>query len=293
MPLHLPPSLPAAKAAEGIVPPPALASLSIALVNLMPLKEMTEADFIRLLAPAPYDITLTLVAPATHRSRNTAREHIDRHYISPARLMAMRPLPDGVIVTGAPVEALDFEAVDYWDELTAMMDALRRHHIPAIYICWGALAALYHHYGIAKEMYQRKVSGVFPQYPTVGRHPLFRGMTPPFMVPNSRYSGVARADIDRHPLIEVAAYSPESGVYMVSSTEAPEHYILGHSEYAPGTLDFEYHRDLDKGINPSIPANYYPDDNPSLEPVDRWHTHAVGLFTNWLSTLSGPTSPLP
>lgn len=257
----------------------------IALVNLMPLKEMTETDFVRLLDPAPMDVELTLVAPATHRSRNTAQAHIDRFYISPVEMLADARQPQGVIVTGAPVEALPFEVVDYWNELTAMMDELRRRRIPTIYICWGALAALYHHYGIPKEMYERKVSGVYPQYPTRAGHPLFAGMEAPYMVPNSRYSGVAAADIEAAPGIEIAASSPDSGVYMVSSLEAPEHYILGHSEYAPGTLDFEYHRDLAKGINPSVPVNYYPDDDPALEPVDRWHSHAVGLFTNWLRSL--------
>ena len=286
MALHLPENLPSASAAEGIESQSNGNTLRIALVNLMPLKEMTEADFIRLLAPAPYDIDLTLVAPASHRSRNTAQQHIDRFYISPEQMMEAGHRPDGVIVTGAPVEALDFETVDYWEELTEMMDTLRLNRIPTVYICWGALAALYHHYGISKEMYERKISGVFPQYPSDGNHPLFRNMRPPFRVPHSRYSGVAGADINATPGIEIAASSPESGVYMVSSLDAPEHYILGHSEYAPGTLDFEYHRDLAKGINPSIPANYYPGDDPSQSPVDRWHSHAVGLFTNWLTTIA-------
>ncbi len=286
MALILPDNLPSATAADGLQPDRIRGRLDIALVNLMPLKEMTETDFIRLLAPAPYDVRLTLVAPATHRSRNTAQQHIDRFYISPAQMLDAERQPDGVIVTGAPVEALDFEAVDYWQELAAMMDTLRARRIPAVYICWGALAALYHHYGIDKEMYERKISGVFPQYLLAADHPLFRGMEPPFMVPNSRYSGVAAADIDACPGIEIAAASPESGVYMVSALDAPEHYILAHSEYAPDTLDFEYHRDLAKGINPSIPANYYPDNDPTRRPVDRWHSHAVGLFTNWLSTLA-------
>lgn len=286
--ITLPEGLPSASAAEGCNSQHG-PHLDIALVNLMPIKEMTEEDFIRLLAPAPFDITLTLVAPATHRSRNTTQEHIDRFYISLAEMLA-RPL-DGVIVTGAPVENLDFEAVDYWPELTAMMDGLRRRGIPAVYICWGALAGLYHHYGIPKEMYTRKISGIFPQTPCFDDHPLFRGMEPPFMVPNSRFSGVARKDIDRCPRLRTAAESPDSGIYLVSALDAPEHYILGHSEYAPGTLDFEYHRDLEKGLNPAIPANYYPGDDPSLPPVDRWHTHAVLLFTNWLRTLRMPTTP--
>lgn len=283
MSLILPKGLPSSAAAEGLASTLVNGHLDIALVNLMPLKEMTEADFIRLLAPAPYDIDLSLVAPVTHRSRNTATEHISRYYISPAEMLSRNP--DGVIVTGAPVEMLDYEAVDYWPELIAMMDGLRRQGIPALYICWGAMAALYHHYGIAKQLYTRKISGVFPQYPAVDDHELFRGMATPYMVPNSRYCGVARNDIDSHPRLRVAAFGQESGVYMVDALDAPEHYILGHSEYAPGTLDFEYHRDLAKGINPSIPANYYPGDDPEREPVDRWHSHAVGLFTNWLSTL--------
>lgn len=279
----MPPGLPSGASAESLASSYVNGRLTIALVNLMPLKEMTEADFIRLLAPAPYDITLSLVAPVTHRSRNTTAEHIGRFYISPDEMLSLKP--DGVIVTGAPVEMLDYETVDYWPELIAMMDGLRRLRIPAIYICWGAMAALYHHYGIAKQMYTRKISGVFPQYPAVENHELFRGMETPYMVPNSRYCGVSRTDIDNHPRLQVAAVSDESGVYMIDALDAPEHYILGHSEYAPGTLDFEYHRDLAKGINPSIPANYYPDDDPEREPVDRWHSHAVGLFTNWLSTL--------
>lgn len=283
MSLILPQGLPSGASAESLASSYVNGRLTIALVNLMPLKEMTEADFIRLLAPAPYDITLSLVAPVTHRSRNTTAEHIGRFYISPDEMLSLKP--DGVIVTGAPVEMLDYETVDYWPELIAMMDGLRRLRIPAIYICWGAMAALYHHYGIAKQMYTRKISGVFPQYPAVENHELFRGMEMPYMVPNSRYCGVSRTDIDNHPRLQVAAVSDESGVYMVDALDAPEHYILGHSEYAPGTLDFEYHRDLAKGINPSIPANYYPDDDPEREPVDRWHSHAVGLFTNWLSTL--------
>ncbi|MDE6586854.1 MAG: homoserine O-succinyltransferase [Paramuribaculum sp.] len=283
MSLILPQGLPSSTAAEGLAAPDVNGSLEISLVNLMPLKEMTEADFIRLLAPAPYDITLSLAAPVTHRSRNTAEEHIARFYISPEEMLSRSP--DGVIVTGAPVEMLDYEAVDYWPELTTMMDGLRRLRIPVIYICWGAMAALYHHYGIAKQLYRRKISGVFPQYPEVADHELFRGMEAPYMVPNSRYCGVSRADIDSNPWLRVAAVSEESGVYMVDALDAPEHYILGHSEYAPGTLDFEYHRDLAKGINPSIPANYYPDNDPDREPVDRWHSHAVGLFSNWLRTL--------
>lgn len=282
MALILPDKLPSASAAEGLSPSePPRRHLEIALVNLMPLKEMTEADFIRLLAPAPYDINLTLVAPATHRSRNTAQEHIDRFYISPDEML--RRKLDGVIVTGAPVEALDFEAVDYWTELCRMMDGLRAARVPAVYICWGALAAMYHHYGIPKEMYRRKISGVFPQHPTRADHPLFRGMTAPFMVPHSRYSGVGEADVRACAgRVEIAAQSMESGIYIVSALDAPEHYILGHSEYAPMTLDFEYRRDLAKGINPAIPANYYPNDDPRQTPEDRWHSHAVALFANWL-----------
>ncbi len=266
-------------------PHPSGPRLDIALVNLMPLKEMTEADFARLLAPAPFDIRLTLVAPASHSSRNTPREHLERHYISPAGMLALERL-DGVIITGAPVEKLPFEEVDYWPELTDMMDALRSRAVPSLYICWGALAALYHSYGIPKEMYQKKISGVFPQHPYVAGHPLFTGMEEPYMVPHSRYSGVSREAVDACPRLSVAAGSPESGIYIVSALDAPEHYILGHSEYAPATLDFEYRRDLAKGIGPAIPANYYPDDDPSRPPVDRWHSHAAALFTNWLRTLT-------
>ena len=253
----------------------------------MPLKEMTEADFIRLLAPAPFDISLTLVAPATHRSRNTTQEHIDRFYISPAEMLGRGDDPDGVIVTGAPVEALDFEAVDSREELTAMMDTLRRRRIPTVYICWGALAALYHHYGIAKEMYTRKVSGVFPQFPTAEGHPLFRGMTPPFMVPNSRYSGVAEADIDATAGIDVAAKSPDSGVYMVSSTEAPSIISSATLNMLPTLSTLNTTATSTKGSTHPFRPTTTLTMTPRQKPVDRWHSHAVGLFTNRLATLKG------
>lgn len=283
MSLILPKGLPSAAVADSFKPQHG-PKLNIALVNLMPLKEMTEEDFIRLLAPAPFDIELTLVAPATHRSRNTSQQHIDRFYISP-RQMFDRSL-SGVFITGAPVENLAFEEVDYWPELTKAIDILRHCGIPTLYICWGALAGLYHSYGIPKEMYERKISGVFPQMPCVSGHPLLKGLEAPYMVPHSRFSGVSRKSIEASPRLEIAAESPESGIYIVSALDTFDHYILGHSEYAPGTLDFEYHRDLEKGMNPAIPANYYPGDDPSRPPVDRWHSHAVGLFTNWLRTLA-------
>lgn len=264
--------------------------LRIALVNLMPLKEMTETDFLRLLSSVPVDIELILVAPATHNSRNTSAEHIQAHYVDPEKMLSLNP--DGVIITGAPVEKIPFEQVDYWPELTGMMNRLAEADIPALYICWGALAGLYHFHEIEKRQYERKISGVFP-HRSLGerRDPVLRGMDDTFYVPHSRYCGVDLADVEScDSLIPVAA-GEISGLYIAKAKQLPNYYVTGHSEYAPGTLDFEYHRDLDKGINTEIPANYYPGNNPDMAPEVRWRSHAHLLFANWLGIVATHKKP--
>ena len=254
--------------------------LHIALVNLMPLKEMTETDFLRLLSSCSTDIRLTLVAPATHRSKNTAAGHIDAHYITPRQILDL--MPDGVIITGAPVEKLDFEQVDYWPELTQMFDQLAERRVPSLYICWGALAGMYHLHSIPKRQYSAKISGVYPHRAAGSPDRLLRGMDDTFYVPHSRYCGVDVADVERCSGLAVVATGAGSGLYIAAATELPNYYVTGHSEYAASTLDFEYHRDLDKGIDPAIPVNYYPDDDPSRKPEIRWRSHAHLLFSNWI-----------
>ena len=254
--------------------------LRIALVNLMPLKEMTETDFLRILSAMPVDIELMLVAPATHRSRNTSADYIEAHYIDPEAMLALQP--DGVIITGAPVEKIPFEEVDYWTELTAMIDALAATSIPTLYICWAALAGIYHFHGIGKQQYDRKISGVFPhRAATTPSDPIRRGMDDVFYVPHSRYFGVSMSEAAESMSLVTVAAGEGSGLYIARAKDLPNYYVTGHSEYAPGTLDFEYHRDLDKGINPDIPMNYYPDNNPDNRPEIKWRGQAHLLFVNW------------
>lgn len=257
-------------------------TLKIGLLNLMPLKQMAEIDYLRLLSYSPLDIELTPVSPATHHSRNTSAEHIATYYVTPRE--ALDKGLDGMIVTGAPVEKINFEQVDYWPELTELFAELRNKRIPTLYICWGALAGLYYHHAVPKRIFTRKISGVYP-HRVVNQSYMLRGMDDKFYVPHSRYSGVDREDVIKAEGLRLIAESDLSGVYMAESEDFPAVYVTGHSEYSPLTLDFEYHRDMAKGINPDIPANYYPDDDPDKEPMVLWRSHAHLLFNNWLNQL--------
>lgn len=255
--------------------------LRIAILNLMPLKIMTETDLLRLLSNSPLQIEIDFIDMESHNSLNTPGEHIEAFYQS---FPAIRQRTyDGLIITGAPVEKIDFECVDYWPELIEVMDWARTHVTSTLYICWAALAGLYHHYGIPKHVLDRKISGVFPHYVLDRRNPIFRGFDDIFYVPHSRFSEVRRQDIEQVADLSIISESPESGIYMVAGRGGREFFITGHSEYSPRTLDFEYRRDLAKGLNPTIPANYYTDNNPDLEPIVRWRSHANLLFTNWLN----------
>lgn len=258
-------------------------NIRIGLVNLMPLKEMTEEDFIHLLSDTPRNVDIELITMASHTSRNTPLDHITAHYSSWPDIE--RRHYDGMIITGAPVEKIEFESVDYWIELTSMFDSLRRRTIPTLYICWAAFAGLYHNYGITKHILDRKISGVFHHRIHNREKPIFEGIGDDFYIPHSRYATFRHEEIANHPALTIESESDESGVYIVEAAGGKELYITGHSEYALDTLDFEYHRDLKKGIDPHIPANYYRDDNPELEPIDRWSRNARRLFGNWLNSL--------
>lgn len=285
MPLYVHEGIPAVAKINGIKtvsdkPSPASSHLRIGLVNLMPLKEMTEEDFFRLLSETEIDADIDLIQMESHESRNTSHEHLQRHYNYFRNVKHLDY--DGIIITGAPVEKIDFEEVDYWHELTELMDWTRLHKIPTLYICWAAFAGLYHHYRIAKHILNTKISGVFPHDIHFREKPLFEGLDSDFFIPHSRYATFHREDIMNHPLLSIESESSDSGVYIVEASGGLEFYITGHSEYALETLDFEYHRDLAKGMNPKIPKNYYPDNNPSNRPLDRWSKGARRLFSNWL-----------
>lgn len=290
MPVRVPSSLPAVEAlrnenifvieeqrasAQDIRP------LKIAILNLMPLKIMTETDLLRLISNTPLQIEIDFLEPDGHVSKNTPREHIEAFY---QKFDDIRhDNYDGFIVTGAPVEKVDFEQVDYWPQLREIFDWARTHVTSTLYICWAALAGLYHHYGIPKYVLDKKVSGVFKHTVNDCMNPIFRGFDDIFYVPHSRYSEVRKEDIVKKPELKIIAESSQSGVYIVMARNGREFFITGHSEYSPMTLDFEYRRDLEKGLNPQIPDNYYLDNNPDNPPIVRWRSHANLLFTNWLN----------
>lgn len=255
--------------------------LRIAILNLMPLKIMTETDLLRLISNTPLQVELDFIDTDSHVSKNTPREHIETFYKKFDDIKHNNY--DGFIITGAPVEKVDFEDVDYWQELTEIFAWAKTHVTSTLYICWAALAGLYYHYGIPKYVLDRKISGVFKHHIDDELNPIFRGFDDVFYVPHSRYSEVRREDIDKVPELKIIAESDESGIYMVMARGGREFFITGHSEYSPGTLDFEYHRDLEKGINPAIPVNYYYNDDPSQQPIVRWRSHANLLFSNWLN----------
>lgn len=256
--------------------------LRIAILNLMPLKIMTETDLLRLISNTPLQIELDFIDTDSHVSKNTPREHIDEFYKKFADIRHNNY--DGLIVTGAPVEKVDFEEVDYWDELCEIFEWAKTHVTSTLYICWAAFAGLFYHYGVPKHVIDKKISGVFKHHVLDPTNPIFRGFDDEFYVPHSRFSEVRREDIERNPALRIIAESDDCpGVYIVMARGGREFFITGHSEYSPGTLDFEYHRDLEKGMSPAIPVNYYHNDDPAQGPIVRWRSHANLLFTNWLN----------
>lgn len=290
MPVKLPSSLPAVELLRNenifVIEEQRASSqdirpLKIAILNLMPLKIMTETDLLRLLSNTPLQIELDLLDVEGHVSKNTPREHIETFYKKFNDIKGNNY--DGLIITGAPVEKVDFEDVDYWNELTVIFDWAKHHVTSTLYICWAALAGLYYHYGIPKHLLSDKISGVFKHTVLDKMNPIFRGFDDEFYVPHSRFGEVRREDIEKIKGLKIISESKESGVYMVMSRNGREFFITGHSEYSPMTLDFEYHRDLEKGMNPSIPKNYYRNDNPKESPIVRWRSHANLLFSNWLN----------
>lgn len=255
--------------------------LKIAILNLMPLKIMTETDLLRLLSNTPLQIELDLIDTASHECKKTPREHIEEFYKTFDDVKNQNY--DGLIITGAPVEKLEFGEVEYWDELTHIFDWAKSHVTSTLYICWAAFAGLYYHYGVPKHMIEKKISGVFKHRVLDKNNPIFRGFDDEFYVPHSRFTKLHKQDIDKVPQLSIIAESDESGIYMVMARGGREFYITGHSEYSPNTLDYEYHRDLEKGKNPSVPVNYYPDNDPSKAPIVRWKAHANLLYSNWLN----------
>ncbi|MDD7304942.1 MAG: homoserine O-succinyltransferase [Bacteroidaceae bacterium] len=255
--------------------------LRIVILNLMPLKIVTETDLVRILANSPLQLTVEFMKVKAHTSKNTPVEHM-RQFYRDFELMRDEKF-DGMIITGAPVEHLPFEDVNYWEEITGIFDWSRTHVTSTMYICWAAQAGLYHHYGVPKYPLDSKMFGIFEQLPLLPTEPIFRGLDTTFRQPHSRHTEVRREDILCRPALTLLAESRESGVSMVMAREGREFYITGHSEYDPFTLDTEYRRDLAKGLSIEMPKNYYQGDDPERGPKVTWRADGNMLFHNWLN----------
>ena len=255
--------------------------LRIALCNLMPLKIVTETDFIRLLSNSPLQLELEFFYMDRHESKNTSKEHLNIFYKTFDQIREHRY--DGLIITGAPVEHLAFEDVDYWADLQEVMDWSNTHVTNTLHICWGAQAGLYHHYGIQKFVLPEKCFGVFEHQIIPKKMPLFRGFDDVFLVPHSRYTETRRADIEACPELVLAALSDDAGVHIAVSTDSRKILVTGHFEYNQDTLMNEYLRDLDRGLNTALPRNYFLNDDPASNPVSRWRANAHVFFMNWLN----------
>ncbi|MDP4240337.1 MAG: homoserine O-succinyltransferase [Bacteroidota bacterium] len=255
--------------------------IRLALLNLMPLKITTETDLVRVLSNSPLQVELDLISLKSHTSKNTPIEHIREFYIDFEQIRNQKY--DGLIITGAPVELLKFEHVNYWQEIAGIFDWAKTHVTSSLFICWSAQAALYHYYGIPKYPLDKKMFGAFEHKVNDPLNPLFRGFDDVFFAPHSRHTEVKRQDIEKVPELTILSESDEAGVYAVIAREGREVFITGHSEYAPETLDNEYKRDLAKKLPIEIPKNYYIDNDPSKSTVVRWRSHANLLFSNWLN----------
>jgi len=255
--------------------------LSIAILNLMPEKERTELQLLRLLGNTPLQVNVTFLNTATHDSKNVSKTHLDAFYTTFEQIKHRRF--DGLIITGAPIEHLEFEDVDYWKEMTEIMEWSKENVTSVLHICWGAQAALYHHYGIGKFELPKKCSGVFTHRlsdPTIN---LSRGFNDEFKAPHSRYTSVLTEEIVNDPRLLLLAKSEEAGTFIVLSKDNKHVMVTGHLEYDADTLAEEYARDLKKGIDVDIPQNYFPNDDPTKEPLNTWRSHTHLLFSNWLN----------
>ena len=263
--------------------------LEIVLLNLMPTKIATETQLSRLLGNTPLQVNLELMHTSTHKAKNVSEEHMLSFYKSFDELRHRKF--DGMVITGAPVEKLEFEQVDYWDELCQIMEWSKTHVHSTFHICWGAQAGLYYHYGIGKQELPEKLFGVYPHKADYKRAILLRGFDDLFWVPHSRHTTIDRAQIEAVPQIKILASSEEAGVYAMMTDQGRQIFVTGHSEYDPETLETEYLRDKKLGLPISVPKNYYPNDDDTKEPLVRWRGHANLLFSNWLNYFVYQTTP--
>ncbi|SER35895.1 homoserine O-succinyltransferase [Gracilibacillus ureilyticus] len=255
--------------------------LKILILNLMPLKQQTETHLLRLLGNSPLQLEVGLLHTSTHTSRNTSAEHLKQFYQSINDVKANRY--DGLIITGAPIEKLPYEDVTYWEELSEIMEWSKSNVTSTMHICWGAMAGLYYHYNIDKYMMDEKLSGIFTHSLTDPCEKLLSGFDEEFVVPHSRNADIRKSDIEKIPELKILSESEQAGVYIVASKDGKQIFVTGHPEYDAFTLQKEYERDKEAGLNPVLPVNYYPDDDSEKTPKLRWRTHSNMLISNWLN----------
>ncbi|MBC2888132.1 homoserine O-acetyltransferase MetA [Gordonibacter massiliensis (ex Traore et al. 2017)] len=298
MPIRIPDSLPATDILEGEnifvmteyrAMHQDIRPLKLVLLNLMPTKIVTETQIMRKLSNTPLQIEIDLMQTASHEAKNVSEQHLETFYTTFDEIKGERF--DGMIITGAPVELLDFEDVDYWDELAAIMDWSATNVHSTLHICWGAQAGIYYHYGIPKYELPTKLFGVFEHEVVKPSSPLVRGFNDFFMAPHSRYTEVHAEDIEAHPDLELIAVSDEAGVYLAKSTDSRHFFVFGHPEYDADTLMAEYDRDIAKGLDMPLPRHYFPNDDPAQKPRATWRAHAQLLYTNWLNYYVYQTTP--
>lgn len=255
--------------------------LKIVILNLMPLKEDTELDLLRVLSNFPIQTEITLMKLSSHNSTHTSSTHLNAFYVEFKDIE--KDYFDGLIITGAPVEKMEFSEVDYWEELKQIMDWSKTHVFSSFHICWGAQAGLFHHYGIEKRLLEKKLSGVYKHRVLHRKKMLMRGMDDEFYVPQSRYTGLDEEALRKNKELYVVADSEECGSYLILACSSRQIFVTGHSEYDRYDLDKEYKRDLLKGLNPDIPVNYYPENNPEKTPVLSWRSGSNCIYSNWLN----------
>ncbi|MBQ1488298.1 MAG: homoserine O-succinyltransferase [Lachnospiraceae bacterium] len=255
--------------------------LKVVILNVMPLKEETELQLLRLLSNSPLQTDVTFLTMKSHVSVNTSASHLNKFYVYFDEIKNHKF--DGLIITGAPVEQIEFEEVDYWQELCEIMEWSKTNVTSTFHICWGAQAGLYYHFGLKKKMLDKKLSGIYRHRVMKRREPLVRGFDDEFYAPHSRYTEVSAEDIHNCPDLKVLAESDEAGVFLCMAGDGRQIFVTGHPEYDRYTLDYEYKRDTARNLNPDIPVNYYPDDNPENKPLLLWRSHSMNLYSNWLN----------
>ena len=263
--------------------------LKIIILNLMPTKITTETQILRCLANTPLQIEIDLLQTTTHKSKNVSEEHMLAFYQSFDDIKDNKY--DGMIITGAPVEDMEFEEVDYWKELCEIMEWSKDNVQSTFHICWGAQAGLYYHYGIKKYKLKEKMFGVYKHRLITPKSRLFRGFDEEFYVPHSRHTTVRAEDIEKNPNLKIMAVSDEAGVYVVGDKEGTQFFVMGHSEYDVDTLAQEYFRDVNKGLDIKVPVNYFPNDDPTKKPILKWRAHSNLIYSNWLNYFVYQTTP--